>query len=199
MNHSIFQHFTPCFLLFVSHLDKNSSNAKTHTPTYGVSRKTMAAAESISFRSQAWWCPQHMYCVFNACAHKNTLSITTTPTQTPHSDVCTYCTFAISSKDPSLINMQSVIHWFALSFGRLAAEIGCKYSWKASDLYCQDKLENERISEGEVEFKGSSSQKPTHYQLTLLISSRLQWQEAEMTNSEIASRKIYKPPYTKPY
>lgn len=38
--------------------------------------------------------------------------------------ISTYCTLAISSKEPSLINMQSIIHTFVLSF-LWQAQTGC--------------------------------------------------------------------------
>lgn len=152
MNHSIFQHFTHFyFLLFVSHLDKNPSNAKPHTHQHTVwAGKQWQRLKASCFEAKH---DVQSICVFNACAHKDTLSITATPTQNPHSDVCTYLLYICNQLKRSLTNQHAINYTLALSFGRLAAELESKYSWKASDLYCQDKLENERISEGKGEFK----------------------------------------------
>lgn len=54
------------------------------------------------------------YCMYNTHTPSLSQSTLVTPTQTPHS-LDTHCALAIRAREPSLINMQSIIHTFVFS------------------------------------------------------------------------------------
>lgn len=98
-------------ICYLCHILTKTRVMPKQAQTYGSSRKTMAATETP--QHLAWKPGRILPAYVCVCLmHIHTLSIITGHILHPRK---LHCTLAISSKEPSLINMQSIIHTFVFS------------------------------------------------------------------------------------
>lgn len=114
-------------LLFVSRLDKNSCNVKTqrlykkHTNRRYEQSNNGGGSNSSTSQMEVYNSARE-----HARTLRHNLNHRWSHTLNPHklrTDLCTYCTLAISLKEPSLIILQSIIHTHLYSL--------CPFPWQA--------------------------------------------------------------------